>query len=344
MTEVQGHAAATNKYVRSFYHRTSGKSTLKVKNMARPRVIVAIVAILIMLTNCGAPATPPPPAPTATTTGARAIVIGMISSEPVKVLTRAQPLADYLATRLSSFGIGAGEVKVAPDPPTLAHWMEAGEVDLVFDSPYPAMIVSDQANAQLILRRWKDGIAEYHAVVFTSADSGHRSLTDLSGHMIGLEEEYSTSGYLLPLTHLIKAKLKPVKKTDPTATVTDDEIGYVFTTKSGGDPSNTLEWVLNKKVAAGAAEQQFFVQLPEATRARLTILAETESVARQVVVARSGLEPALLQAITTQLLDMDKSPEGRTVLETFQQTTRFDELSPEALAQIRALYELAQGK
>jgi phosphonate transport system substrate-binding protein len=162
--------------------------------------------------------------------------------------------------------------------------------------------------------------------------------------MIGLEEQYSTSGYLLPLTHLIKAKLKPVKKTDPTATVTDDEIGYVFTTKSGGDPSNTLEWVLNKKVAAGAAEQQFFVQLPEATRARLTILAETESVARQVVVARSGLEPALLQAITTLLLDMDKSPEGRTVLETFQQTTRFDELSPEALAQIRALYELAQGK
>jgi phosphonate transport system substrate-binding protein len=97
-------------------------------------------------------------------------------------------------------------------------------------------------------------------------------------------------------------------------------------------------------VAAGAAEQQFFVQLPEATRARLTILAETESVARQVVVARSDLEPALLQAITTLLLDMDKSPEGRTVLETFQQTTRFDELSPEALAQIRALYELAQGK
>jgi phosphonate transport system substrate-binding protein len=303
---------------------------------------IAIIAILVILTGCGTAAAPPIPAPTDITTSSKMLVIGLISSTPVKLLKRAQPLADYLATRLTKFGIGAGEVQIVPDPPTLARRMKAGEVDLFFDSPYPAMIVGDQANAQPILRRWKDGIAEYHAVIFTRADSGLHSLTDLNGHMIGLEEQYSTSGYLLPLASLVNAKLKLTKKPELTATVARDEVGYVFTTKSGGDASNTLEWVLNKKVVAGAADQLFFSKIPEATRAKLAVLAETENVARQVVVARPDMDPAMLQTIKSLLMDMDKSPEGRTVLETFQQTTKFDALPAEDLARIQALYKLAQ--
>ena len=313
--------------------------------------ITATLVILVILTSCGAPpaaplsvpTTMPTPVPTTTTANSKVLVVGMISSEPVKLLKRAQPLADYLAAELGKFGVGAGEVKIAPDPSTMAGWMKAGKVDLLFESPYPAMIVSDQANAQLVLRRWKNGIGEYHAVIFTRTDSGIHSLTDLSGHMIGLEEAFSTSGYLLPFTTLLKANLKPVKKPDPAYAVAPNEVGYVFTTKSGGDASNTLEWVLNKKVIAGAADHLFFSQIPEATRAKLTVLVETESIARQVVVAGPNMDSSLLQAIKALLLDMDKSPKGRTVLETFQQTTKFDELPSEDLTRIQALYKLAQG-
>jgi len=319
--------------------------------MERHVRITAILAILVILTSCGAPTATPTLTPTTALTATPAIktadsktlIVGMISSDPVKLLKRTQPLADYLAAGLSTFGITAGEVKVALDPTAMARLMKAGEVDLVFDSPYPAMIVSNQTNAQLVLRSWKDGIKEYHAVIFTRSDSGIRSLTDLKGHIIGLEEAFSTSGYLLPLTTLLKANLKPVKKPDSAYPVAPNEVGYVFTTKSGGDPSNTLEWVLNKKVIAGAADHLFFSKIPEATRAKLTILAETESVARQVVIAQPNIDPSLLQAIKALLLDMDKSPNGRTALQTFQQTTKFDVLPSEDLARIQALYKLAQG-
>ena len=316
--------------------------------MKRHPRITAILVICVILTSCGAP-TPAPttglitpvPIPT-TSTDSKTLVLGMVSSDPAKLLTRAQPLVDYLAAGLGKFGIRTGEVKVALDPPGMARLMKAGEVDLAVDSPYPAMVVGDQANARLILRAWKDGVGEYHSVIFTRADSGIHSLSELNGHMIGLEEAFSTSGYLLPLTTLRKANLKPVKKPDSAYPVAADEIGYVFTTKSGGDASNTLEWVLNKKVVAGAADHVFFSQIPEGTRAQLTVLAETESIARQVVIARPNLDPALLQAIKALLVDMDKSSQGQDVLKTFAKTSKFDELPSEELAHIQALYKLAR--
>ena len=64
----------------------------------------------------------PTPVPTTTTANSKVLVVGMISSEPVKLLKRAQPLADYLAAELGKFGVGAGEVKIAPDPSTMAGW------------------------------------------------------------------------------------------------------------------------------------------------------------------------------------------------------------------------------
>ena len=124
---------------------------------------------------------------------------------------------------------------------TMAQWLRAGEVDLYFDSLYPAIIVGDLSGTWPILRRWKDGVSEYHAVIFARAGSGIESLDDRRGEVIALDEELSTSGFLLPLAYLVEQGLRVVPARGGSATPADGAVRYSF---SGGD-DNTLQWVIS---------------------------------------------------------------------------------------------------
>ena len=52
-------------------------------------------------------------------------------------------------------GIQQGKVVVAPDLATMMGYLETGQVDLYFDSPYPALTVYEGIGAHPLLRRWK---------------------------------------------------------------------------------------------------------------------------------------------------------------------------------------------
>ncbi len=305
--------------------------------------IIFLGILILFVSGCGAPSAPPapPPKPTTVSLATGKIVLGVISGDPAKSIKSFQPLADYLATHLGEFGIGVGAVKVAPDVQTMTNWLKSGDVDLFFESPYVAMLVSDQAGAQPILRRWKGGIAEYNAVIFTRADSGLASLSDLKGHMMAAEGPDSTSAYLQPVAYLITAGMNPVEKPEPTSAVMKDEAGFVF---SGAD-ENTIQWVITGKVAAGAVNKPTYLEIPEETRAALTILAETEALPRHIVLARSGMEAALLKAVKTLLLSMGDTAETKAILQQCEKTAKFDEFPSEAAtARMRELYQLVQSK
>jgi phosphate/phosphite/phosphonate ABC transporter binding protein len=311
------------------------------------RKVLATMAFLVILTtliSCGTtPAAPPEltASPTAVPAAMKRIVLGATSSEPAKKIKSFQPLADYLAAHLGQFGIGVGEVKIAPDIDSMVPLLKAGEVDLSFESPYPSMIETDKANAQPILRRWKGGYALYDTVLFVQRSSGITSLQGLNGHMIGYEDRFSTSGYFMPTTYLLTAGIHPVEKSGPNAAVATDEVGYVFTKNS----VNTIQWVLSGKVTAGAVDNPTFLTIPQESRAALTVLGQTEPVARHLVLARAGMDPALLAAIKDLLINLDKTPEGQAVLKSFENTKKFDEFATAAeLARIRELYTLIQAK
>ena len=268
------------------------------------------------------------------------LILAGISEEPSKILRRFQPLADYLATQLQADGISIGEVKVAPDLDTMTMWMANGEVDLYFDSLYPAMVVADRSGGEPILRRWKDGIGEYHSIFFARADSGLTSLNDLQGNLIAFEEPLSTSSYMVPLAYLKELGFTVTHKEldSSSPTVAANEIGYLFS----GEDQNTIQWVITGKVAAGVTDNGNYLELPEATREGMTILAETEALPRQVVMARPNMDKDLQEGLISILMDMDEEEAGQVVLEDFK-TARFDNF-PEgldvAMARMRQLYEL----
>jgi phosphonate transport system substrate-binding protein len=270
------------------------------------------------------------------------IVLGDISDDPGEVIEGTQPLADYLAARLGDFGIVKGEVKIASTAAEMTQLLVDGKVDVYFDSVYPATLISDVSGAQPFLRRWRYGVEEYHTVIFASVESGVASVEDLPGHMIALDNPFSTSGYLLPAVHLVEHDLNLVGKQSYGDPVTEHEVGFVFSC----DDENTLQCVLSGQVAAGATDDYHYeAAFPAEAREKLVALARTESVPRQVAVARPGIDPELLNAIKQILITAHENEEGQAVLEPFQ-TSRFDEF-PEGIEaaqdRMREMMEVVQG-
>jgi phosphonate transport system substrate-binding protein len=268
------------------------------------------------------------------------LIIGDIDDNPVKTIGKLQPLADYLAAGLGDLGVESGEIMVAPDMETMIEWLAGGEVDIIFDSPYPAMVMVNEADAIPVLRRWKDGLAEYHSVFIAMEDSGLESLEDLQGHLMAFDAPQSTSGYMLPKTHLLEMGLKPVEKARVTSRVADDEIGYVFTE----DDETTIQWVISDRVIAGVIDSAEFDRIPEETRQHMVVLGETVNVPRHLMIVRPDMDPALLEAITDILVVMHEDEGAVDILDGID-TTQFDWFpeGPQAeLDKLQGMFDLAQ--
>ena len=87
-----------------------------------------------------------------------------------------------------------------------------------------------------------------------------------------------------------------------------------------------LDLVLTKKVAAGAFSNDDYGRLDESKKSAIAVLAETASLPRHLVSVRKSLPPAMVKALEKVLLSMDRDPEGRSILQKTDGTTKFDAL------------------
>src|SRR4030095_7670970 len=187
------------------------------------------IVLCFLLVSCGVGQDSTPTSiPTSEPSETHAIVLGDISDDPAEVIDGTQPLADYLASQLSDLGITEGQVKVASSTDEMAQLLANGEVDLYFDSTYPATLISDKAGAKIILRRWRFGVEQYQSVIFASVNSGITSIEQLPGHMVVMDTPYSTSGFVLPSVYLLEHGLTLTGKKSSSDPVESDEIGFVF--------------------------------------------------------------------------------------------------------------------
>ena len=301
------------------------------------------IILIFISAACGAPTSQPTTQPTTELpVKEHFIVFGDISDDPAEVIEGTQPIADYLAAQLGEYGITGGQVKVVASTDEMIQLLKKGEVDLYFDSTYPATLISDSSGAQIVLRRWKFGVETYHSVIFASKESGITSIEDLKGKMVSMDAPYSTSGFLLPAVYLTENGLTLSGKANNSDPVGSDEVGFVF----AYDDQNVLQWVLSGLTPAGVTDDYNFDTAfpPEATE-KLVELARTESTPRQVMVVRPGMDPELLKSIVQVLTTMHETTEGQAALKKFQ-TTRFDSF-PEgidaATSRMREMMELVKN-
>jgi len=104
-------------------------------------------------------------------------------------------------------------------------------------------------------------------------------------------------------------------------------VGYTFSL----DDETTMLWVIRKKVSGGAMDNQSFLAGARKNLDSLKVLQKTFPVPRQLVSYRAGLPPQLAARIKEVLMRLDKSEEGRKVLQNFERTAKFDELPDQSL-------------
>ena len=279
--------------------------------------------------------------PSTAAEGDGVIILTDVDFDPASLIPETQLIADYLGENLGKAGISGSEINIAPDVDTVAEWMSSGEVNLYFDSVYPALTVMKESGATPILRRWKDGVAQYSTYIVTREDSDIEQLFDLNGKMITLQEPSSSSGFMFPMVYLLEAGFNPQEKSEINQSVSADEIGYVFS----GQEEITAQWVLEGRVVAGAIDSETLAELSEEERSQLKIIAETDAFPRHVVLAGPNLEPNQIEVLKSVLVNMDDSNQGQKALEAFSETAQFDEF-PEggeaAIARLNTAYQLLQ--
>jgi phosphonate transport system substrate-binding protein len=223
----------------------------------------------------------------------------------------------------------------------MSRWVANGEVDIVQDSFFPAMLVASNSGAVPLVIRNKDK-SDRHAVFFARADSGLTSLEDLKGRTIALAESHSTSGFMLPINHLKQLGINPTEQpSQEAAAVAAGDIGYIFS----GDDDVAAQWVLNQTVIAGAVDNGTFEDFDEGNPGVLIALDETEGMTRNsMILARKDLDPALQENIRQVLLAMDQNPVGMATLEE-NGTVNFIQFQGESelvWARAQEMYQLIQ--
>ena len=261
------------------------------------------------------------------------ISIGVVSDDPAKKIKLFQPTVDYLADRLSDNQTNyTGKVVVAETMEKAEGLLNQQNLDIFLESPFSSVLVSKKTGSKIFLRRWKDGVAEYHSIFIVKKNSSIGTLNDINGKTIAFEDPGSTSGYFLPKAYLLQ------KGFNLSQSSVQNNILFVFS----GSGENTPLWVIEGKVDAGAISNMDLEKLPVSIREQLKVIDRTVDVPRHVVSHRSGLDPSIVERIGQIFMNMDKDPEGIEILNKTEKTKKFDELSEDMFLNISKMADLLE--
>ncbi|PMJ96383.1 phosphate/phosphite/phosphonate ABC transporter substrate-binding protein [Vibrio sp. 10N.261.55.A7] len=260
------------------------------------------------------------------------LVIGVISSNPQRAYKRTQPFAEYMAANLQQHNITTARVVIAKDVRQMTHWLKNGQVDLVSETVFASQELIQNADAQLLARRWKDDVAEYSTVFFSRLNNGVNSLDDLKGKTVVFEDRGSTSAFLIPAATLLDQGYQLYELTSPREVPPDGKIGYIFSdefSRSGGE-TNMMSWVHRNIVAAAAfSNLDWGKEIPDQVRNELQVIYTSQTLPRSLILNRSSMPPELKQDILKLLLNAHLDPEGYKALRAYKKTKMFDSITPE---------------
>ncbi len=269
----------------------------------------------------------------------RRFVIGRISMKPSKKLPQLEAMNDYLARSLADGAQYKFDEIITPSVGQMAERLRKDAVDLISETPFAALELAERAGAEIILREWKNGFAEYSSILITRKDSGISSLKDLKGRVIVFEDPGSTSGFLLPLAILRAQGLDCVELSSVRDRPPANQIGYVF----AHHEINVSTLVARGLADAGAMSDLDWGnenEVPVGFRQNLQVFYKSDPVLRSVVLVRRGLDAGLKDELVRLFEQMQNSAKGRRVMKKYNKAQKYDSLTGDLNKKLDALREM----
>ncbi len=264
---------------------------------------------------------------------AEILTIGTISADPIDEARTFQPFSEYLSAELSGIGVQSVQIKIANSIDHAVKMLKTKELDFFIDSSVTASHVNTLSGSRFLLRRWKKARDKYRSVIFVNADSPVTTLAELQGQTVAFEEQFSTSGYILPAVALLKSgqKLSPLSSFRTPAPA--DKVGFVM----ANDNETQIVWLERDKVAAAAMSESDFLKFSKDALKPMRIVYTTPYVPYHVISHRADLDQKYIDRVKEILLAAHQSGNGRKYLEAFERTTQFDEIPEELLSAVEEL-------
>lgn len=264
------------------------------------------------------------------------VVMAAISDDPQRYVEAMKPLADYMAARLAPQGVAGVEILVAENRSQLIRLLLDGRVDWVTETAYSAAVLEHQANAEILLRKWKYGVPSYQSILFVRRDSGIESTAGLLNRRIAFQHPGSTTGYFLPRIRLEGAGLNLRELRSIREQARPGAVNYLFS----GSEYNSALWVHKGLVEAAALSNldwQDDSVVPPGIREDLRVIYSSEPIPRALELVRKGLHPRIKRALKSVLLSAHSDPEAKDALRAYHMTLRFDELDQDSLDALRQM-------
>lgn len=294
------------------------------------------VATLWLLLAAAVASAPVPAAHAGTDDGPQIVVMAAISDDPQRYVSAMKPLANYMAARLAPYGVLGVEILVAENRNQLIRLLRDGRVDWVTETAYSAAVLEHRANAEILLRKWKYGVASYQSILFVRRDSGIESPTGLLNRRVAFQHPGSTTGYFLPRARLESSGLNMRELRSVRESARPGAINYVFS----GSEYNSAMWVHKGLVEAAALSNldwQNDSVVPASVREDLLVIYSSEPIPRALELVRKDLHPTIKRALKTILLSAHNDPEASDALRAYHMTLRFDELDQDSLEALRRM-------
>ena len=254
------------------------------------------------------------------------MVIGLIPELNVfKQIERFKPLAKYLSdatgitvkfTILSRYG-------------NIVDRFTAEKLDGAFFGSFTGALAIQKLGVVPLARPVNlDGESTYHGYLFVRKDSGIRSVSDMKGKKMAFVDKATTAGYIFPVAYLKEYGVSNVNN-------------YFSETFYAGSHDAAMYAVLSKHADIGAAKNTVY-NITRKSDPRidkeLVILAESSKVPSNGLCVRKGLNPDLVHKLREALLKLDKSPEGKAVLDKL----KFVKFLPTTVDDYKPVFAMAQ--
>lgn len=267
------------------------------------------------------------------------LIFGRVSTNPKKHIKDLQPVVDYVASKMGDVGIKDGAVLFAKDIDQMIKYLKQGRVDWITETPFPATLLKKETHAEIALLRWKKKVRTYSTIFITKKDSNIKTLGDLVGKKIALEDRGSTTGYFLPISLIIKNGIPVAELFSPRESAHSNSANYIFAKTE----NNISAWVYQGLADAGAMSNLDWEEddrVPLKMKEELHIFHQSMEIPRAVEIFASHLNSKKKSRLTDILINMHKDPSAENILRSHKKTTKFEEIDMETRSSLNNIEEL----